>query len=122
MNYVDLSVFVGTLLDLSYHARYLMKRVESDAIALNPVRLLPTGKTLRDDVLDNCATAVVHVVFLSVWLLKEYHEPAPTTTPRGGGPFFYGTIFLFSIVESDFTDNTLHYLERAGPANVPKAR
>ena len=66
MNYVDLSVFVGTLLDLSYHARYLMKRVEADAIALNPVRLLPTGETLGDDALDNCATAVVHVVFLSL--------------------------------------------------------
>ena len=40
-----------------------------------------------------------------MWLLKEYHEPAPTATPRGGGPFFYGIVILFSIVESEFTDN-----------------
>ena len=47
-------------------------------------------------------------------LLKEYHEPAPTATPRGGGPFFYGIVLLFSIVESEFTDNSLHYrLERS---------
>lgn len=44
-----------------------------------------------------------------MWLLKEYHEPAPTTTPRGGGPFFYGIVLLSSIVESEFTDNSLHY-------------
>ena len=46
----------------------------------------------------------------SFGLLKEYHEPVPKTPPRGCLPFFYGIVPFFSIVEREFTDNSLHYL------------